>query len=49
MKKLIIMTANFIFFMYRYWYLYCEYIKQQYLVLEVSVKSGIGAALKHRL
>ena len=24
----------------------CEYIQLQYLVLEVSVKSGIGAALR---
>ena len=25
----------------------CEYIQLKYLVLEVSVKSGIGAALSH--
>ena len=44
MKKLT-MTANSIVFPYiGTGICTCEYILQQYLVLEVSVKSGIGAA-----
>ena len=46
MKKLTMTVNSIVFTCIGTGICTCEYIQLQYLVLEVSVKSGIGAALK---